>query len=133
MIGRAALGNPWIFSQVREYLEEGTRTFQGPSAEERRSLMLRHLHVLIAFTGDPVASIRIMRKHLAWYTKGLPGGAHFRDAINRLESRAAVEDTIEAYFDRLRTAGAAAFAPGDLRGDDPGPDGDAHLEPKACG
>ncbi len=133
MIGRAALGNPWIFSQVREYLEEGTQTFQGPNAEERRSLMLRHLHALVAFTGDETGSIRIMRKHLAWYTRGLPGGAHFRDAINRLESRAAVEETIEAFFERLRTGRGAAFAPDVRFGEDPAPDTDTDLEPKACG
>lgn len=131
MIGRAALGNPWIFSQVHEYLEEGTKTFQGPDAEERRSLMLRHLRALIAFTGNELGALRVMRKHLAWYTRGLPGGAHFRDAINRLESRAAVEETIEAFFERLRTGRGAAFAPQACFGEAPDPD--ANLDLKACG
>ena len=133
MIGRAALGNPWIFSQVREYLEQGTKTFQGPGAEERRSLMLRHLHALVDFTGDEVGAIRIMRKHLAWYTRGLPGGAHFRDAINRLESRAAVEETIELFFDRLRAGHGAAFTPEPVLAGEMGPDACVDGGAKACG
>ncbi len=109
MIGRAAMGNPWIFSQVREYLETGRVTRTDP--EERRSLMLRHLAALVAFMGNEAAAVRVMRKHLAWYTKGLPGGAHFRDAVNRLESRRAVEETIERFFERLRTGQGDDFAP----------------------
>jgi nifR3 family TIM-barrel protein len=125
MIGRAALGNPWIFSQVREYLATGVTTFTGPDPESRRAIMLRHLDALIAFTGDEVAAIRVMRKHLAWYTKGLPGGATFRDAINRLESRAAVVETIEAFFARLRERhGGDALENGEAPAD---------LEAEACG
>ena len=133
MIGRAALGNPWIFSQVREFLEEGTQTLGGPDPEERRVLMLRHLRALVDFTGDEPGAIRVMRKHLAWYTKGLPGGAHFRDAINRLESRAAVEETIGAFFDRLRTGRGSAFAPSVDFGQDAEAAGGADLERGVCG
>jgi nifR3 family TIM-barrel protein len=110
MIGRAAMGNPWIFSQVREYLETGHVTRAAIDPEARRSLMRRHLAALIAFMGEEGAAVRVMRKHLSWYTKGLPGGAQFRDAINRLDSRQCVEETIECFFERLRTGRGADLA-----------------------
>ena len=107
MIGRGALGNPWIFSQVRDFLEKGSYDPAGPAPEQRRAMMLRHLDALIEFTGNEVAAVRVMRKHFAWYTKGLSGGALFRDAINRLETRAEVVETIEKFFDRFRAGRAA--------------------------
>ncbi len=107
MIGRGALGNPWIFSQVRDFLEKGSYDPAGPAPEARRALMLRHLDALIDFTGNEVAAVRVMRKHFAWYTKGLPGGALFRDAINQIETRGEVVETIEKFFDRLRVGRAA--------------------------
>jgi tRNA-dihydrouridine synthase B len=111
MIGRAALGNPWIFSQVREYLETGRVARTDPDPRERRSLILRHLETLVAFMGNEAAAVRLMRKHFAWYTKGLPGGAHFRDVVNRLECRESVEEAIERFFEQLRTGRGAEVAP----------------------
>jgi tRNA-dihydrouridine synthase B len=102
MIGRAALGNPWIFSQVQHYLETGVADHREPDPENRRGMMLRHLDTLIAFMESEPAAVRVMRKHFAWYTKGLPGGAQFRDEINRLESRASMGEAIERFFARLR-------------------------------
>ena len=110
MIGRAALGNPWIFSQVRDFMETGTYNPQGPGPDERQALMLRHLDALIQFMGNEAPAVRVMRKHFAWYTKGLPGGALFRDAINRLESRAEVSETIAAFFERQRRECGPAHA-----------------------
>ncbi|MFQ5458264.1 MAG: tRNA dihydrouridine synthase DusB [Myxococcota bacterium] len=101
MIGRAALGNPWIFSQVKEYLETGAFNPAGPAPRERQGLMLRHLDALIGFMGNEAPAVRVMRKHFAWYTKGLPGGALFRDSINRLESRAEVTEIIARFFEGL--------------------------------
>ncbi len=110
MIGRAALGNPWIFSQVRDFMETGTYNPQGPGPDERQALMLRHLDALIQFMENEAPAVRVMRKHFAWYTKGLPGGALFRDAINRLESRAEVSETIASFFERQRRERGPAHA-----------------------
>jgi nifR3 family TIM-barrel protein len=114
MIGRAALGNPWIFSQVGAFLETGAPGREEPDPGKRRAMMLRHLDALIRFMGDERRAVRIMRKHLAWYTKGLPGSALFRDAVNRLESRADIEEIVEGFFGRLAAnhghAAAAAAA-----------------------
>jgi tRNA-dihydrouridine synthase B len=110
MIGRAALGNPWIFSQVGAFLETGTPGREEPDPGKRRSMMRRHLSALIRFMGDERRAVRVMRKHLGWYTKGLPGSALFRDAVNRVESRAEIEEAIEGFFERLAAGHARAPA-----------------------
>ena len=87
MIGRGALGNPWLLGRLEHYVETGER-LPPPSMSERIAAMKRHLDLLLEFKGEYVG-IREMRKHAAWYTKGLTGGALLRDQFNRAESREA--------------------------------------------
>lgn len=84
MIGRGAQGNPWIFRELLEYEKTG-KLPERPSPEVIRETMLRHAKLQIQYKGD-FAGIREMRKHVAWYTKGMKGSSKLRDEINRTES-----------------------------------------------
>lgn len=84
MIGRAARGNPWLFRRVSEYLETG-KAPEKPSKEEVKKMMLRHARMQVEHKGD-YTGIREMRKHISWYTTGLPGSAKLRGRINSVES-----------------------------------------------
>ncbi len=84
MIGRAAQGNPWIFREVTQFLEDGT-ILPKPDKEEKKSMILRHAALQVETKGEYTA-VREMRKHLAWYTTGMPHSAHFRGMINSMET-----------------------------------------------
>ena len=110
MIGRAALGNPWIFRE----LGGG----EPPSAEERRDLVARHLRDHVAFVGDERHAVRQFRKHLLWYAHGLRGASAFRARAVRLEGAGEVLEAIASFFggegaEREPTSGEAEV---DLRG-----------------
>ena len=92
MIGRAARGNPWIFAQVERYLATG-ELLPGPTIEERRDMILRHARAQVAFRGER-AALREMRKHVAWYTAGMPGGARFRREANAIETLMELEELL---------------------------------------
>ncbi len=100
MIGRAIQGYPWIFREARQYLEQGTVPAP-PSLEEREAVMLRHLKDMVALVGENIG-VREMRKHLCWYTKGLPGGADFRTRVNRLSWTNEVKPEIEEFFSGMK-------------------------------
>ncbi|WP_312339769.1 tRNA dihydrouridine synthase DusB [Anaerospora hongkongensis] len=85
MIGRAAQGNPWLFRQVTHYLSTG-KLLPGPTMAERFEMTLRHLEMLVAYKGEHIG-IREMRRHAAWYTKGLPHSAELRLRFNQAETR----------------------------------------------
>ena len=93
MIGRGAQGNPWIFRELLEYERTG-QISNRPSKEQIRNTMLRHARLQIAFKGDYLG-IREMRKHVAWYTKGLEGSARLRDDINKVESYEELEELLK--------------------------------------
>ena len=84
MIARAAKGNPWIFREVVQYLKDGT-TPERPGREEIQKTILRHLEMMAAYKGEYIA-MQEMRKHISWYTTGLPGAAALRRAVNGTES-----------------------------------------------
>lgn len=90
MIGRGAQGNPWIFSELLEYDKTGVMPPR-PDVGEIRDTMLRHARLQIEYKGEYVG-IREMRKHVAWYTKGLKGAAKLRERINRVESYTELEE-----------------------------------------
>lgn len=84
MIARGAQGNPWIFSELISYEEKGVLP-RRPSIDEIREMMLRHARLQMKYKGE-YCGIREMRKHVAWYTKGLHGSARLREQINQAGS-----------------------------------------------
>lgn len=102
MIGRACQGNPWIFREAREFLRTGIVS-ASPSPEERMALMLRHLNDMVGLLGESIG-VREMRKHLCWYTKGLHGGAEFRERVNHLVTVEDVTKEIREYLTEMLTA-----------------------------
>lgn len=94
MIGRAARGNPWLFKQIAAYLRDG-RTLPAPSMEEKKKMILRHAALQLEVKGE-YTGVREMRKHLSWYTAGLPGSARLRGAVNQVESFAELEKLVES-------------------------------------
>jgi len=99
MIGRAAQGRPWIFREIEHFLNTGTHML-APTVQEIRQVMLEHLHDLYAFYGD-LTGMRIARKHISWYTKGLAGSAHFRHHMNTLQCISSQLQAIEDFFAEL--------------------------------
>ena len=96
MIGRGSQGNPWIFSELIEYEKTGVMPPR-PSNEEIKKMILRHARLQLEFKGEYLG-IREMRKHVAWYTTGMPNSAKFRNEINAVESYEALETLLEERF-----------------------------------
>lgn len=84
MIGRGALGRPWVFSQINAYLEYG-RVIPEPPVTERMRVMLKHIEALCEYKGSYVG-MREARKHAGWYTKGLRGAAKYRQELGKIET-----------------------------------------------
>lgn len=84
MIGRGALGSPWVFSQINAYLEYG-RVLPTPPVSERMRVMIKHIETLCRYKGD-YTGMREARKHAGWYTKGLRGAAKYRQELGNLEN-----------------------------------------------
>lgn len=82
MVGRGALGAPWLFRQIADYLEAGSYT-PAPSVEERMGVMLRHIELLVRYKGEGVG-MREARKHCGWYMSGIRGAAGLRRAAGTL-------------------------------------------------
>lgn len=99
MIGRATLGNPWIFAQTLEYLKT-RQEIQKPSNEERLKTILKHIELEVEEKGEIVA-IKEMRKHISAYTKNLKDSSQFRNHMNTLETRKEVEEYLKQYFSTL--------------------------------
>lgn len=99
MVGRGALGNPWIFTRTR-FLLAGEDVPPPPGPAERLSLALRHLRMAVEAKGEE-KGVKEMRKHLAWYLKGLPGAARMRQDINSENSWEGVVALLESYFAKL--------------------------------
>lgn len=100
MIGRAAQGNPWIFRQIIHYLEHD-KLLSSPSVAEIRQILIEHLENLYDFYGD-FSGVRMARKHIAWYSKGLRNGNAFRQEMNLLESPQQQVDFTRQFFDQLQ-------------------------------
>lgn len=107
MIGRASQGNPWIFREAKHYLETGVIP-PLPSPADREEVMARHLDEVAGLLGES-SGVREMRKHLCWYTKGLPGGAEFRERVNHLATVEDVKGEIAEYFANLPQGTAASL------------------------
>lgn len=96
MIGRAAQGNPWIFRETVQFLEEGSIP-DPPGRQEKREMVLRHAQLQLECKGEYTA-VREMRKHLSWYTVGMPHSAKFRQMINAMESMNQLLESVETIF-----------------------------------
>lgn len=101
MIGRAALGNPWVIYRTVEYLITG-KLIPNPTPREKINICFLHMDRLIALKGEKVA-IQEMRKHAAWYLKGLRGAAKVRQLINHVETREDLVNLLTSYVDELET------------------------------
>jgi len=97
MIGRAAQGRPWLFREIEHYLTTGT-LLPPPSASEIHAILKDHLADLYAFYGEDTGA-KIARKHISWYTKGIPGAARFRQAMNQLTTVAGQLEATDEFFD----------------------------------
>jgi tRNA-dihydrouridine synthase B len=99
MIGRGCYGRPWFVRQVIEWLK-GRRRVPDPPLEAQLEIVLRHYEDMLAHYGKEVGS-RIARKHVAWYSKGLPGSAEFRAAVNDTIDIARVRGLIRSFYEPL--------------------------------
>lgn len=96
MIGRGTYGRPWFISQVMHYLKTGER-LSAPPLEEQQDVVLDHYEAVLEHYGMD-AGVKIARKHISWYSKGLPGSTDFRDRVNRLDDAEAVKAEIRNFY-----------------------------------
>ena len=108
MIGRAALGNPWMMYQTVKYLESGI-LLPEPSVREKMDVCVLHLDRLIALKDEYIA-VREMRKHAAWYLKGVPGNGKIRKEINNVETRDQLVGLLYSLVEDAETEGQITTA-----------------------
>ena len=103
MIGRAAQGRPWMFREILHYLATGEH-LPPPEVDEIHRVLIAHMNELYQFYGE-YTGVRVARKHISWYTKGLAGSAAFRHAMNQLESSASQLAAVNEFFTQLAERG----------------------------
>jgi tRNA-dihydrouridine synthase B len=108
MIGRGAYGRPWSLAQVAHFLATGERLPE-PTLAMQYAILLEHYEAMLTHHGEN-PGVRLARKHVGWYSKGLPGSAEFRAAVNRAETRGDVLSLIEGYYRPLIEAEATGAA-----------------------
>ena len=96
MVGRGAYGRPWFVRQVIHFLKTGER-LPDPTMAEQRDIVLRHYDDMLSHYGADTGA-RMARKHIGWYSKGLPGSAEFRAAVNQIADPAKVKAMIAEFF-----------------------------------
>jgi len=109
MIGRGCYGRPWFPAQAAHYLRTGERLPE-PSLMRQKAILLEHYHAMLSRFGEN-AGVRLARKHVSWYSRGLPGSAEFRATMNRLPDAAAVLRLIDGFYDPLIGRGAERARP----------------------
>jgi tRNA-dihydrouridine synthase B len=109
MIGRGCYGRPWFPAQIAYFLRTGTCDKEPPLARQKSVILDHYNRMLERFGFD--AGVRLARKHLSWYSRGLPGSADFRATVNRLTDAPAVTALIDAFFDPLIERGTTRIAP----------------------
>ncbi|MBF0189833.1 MAG: tRNA dihydrouridine synthase DusB [Magnetococcales bacterium] len=105
MIGRAALGRPWIFREIGHFMTTG-RLLEPLPLRERGAVIVDHFHAMIAHHGPRTGHL-LARKHLGWFTRGFPGGAAFRDRINHAPHSEAALEMLDAFLDTTLASRAA--------------------------
>jgi len=96
MIGRGAYGRPWFINQVGHYLETGKCLMDPPLADQHQ-IILEHLEEILSHYGES-AGVKIARKHIGWYSKGLNGSADFRVCVNQVDSASAMTALINGFY-----------------------------------
>ena len=99
MVARGAQGNPWLFAQIHELLEDG-EVITAPSPEDKLRTALEHVEMLIADKGES-RGIKEARKHLAWYIKGMRGASHLKTEIFRISDFATMRSALVSYIDKI--------------------------------
>src|SRR3954468_1715942 len=103
MIGRGCYGRPWFLAQAAHYLRSGMRMPE-PSLVQQKAILLGHYQAMLDQFGTG-PGVRLARKHLSWYSRGLPGSAEFRATMNRLPDAASVLALIDRFYDPLIARG----------------------------
>ena len=98
MIGRGSFGNPWIFRNIRYFLETGKKA-PLPSNKEKLDIIREHIYLAVKEKGD--IAIKELRKHIAWYTKNLKNSSEFRNSINVVETKEELLMKLDEYFEKL--------------------------------
>ena len=98
MIGRGSFGNPWIFREIKYYLETG-EFLDKPKNTEKLEIIKEHINLAVEQKGE--IAIKELRKHIAWYVKGLKNSSEFRNDINKIETKEELEKALEEYFKSL--------------------------------
>ena len=96
MVGRGAQGNPWVFREILHYLNTG-ELMAPASNEEKAAVIKRHIELMLQYKGEYIG-IREMRKHLAWYSIGMPNSAQFRNAVNLMETKEELVAGVDKMF-----------------------------------
>src|SRR3990167_11149447 len=104
MIGRAAQGRPWLFREIEHFLNTGEH-LPAPETAEIQQVLAGHVQELYNFYGEHTG-LRVARKHISWYTRGLAGSAQFRHRMNQLESPAAQMAAVDDFFEQQAQHGA---------------------------
>lgn len=108
MIGRGAYGRPWLLGQVMHWLDTGERR-PDPTIAEQYALITEHYHAMLEHYGT-MTGVNMARKHLGWYTKGLPGSAEFRNRVNFIDDPKAVLAALAEFYARAMAAPASRAA-----------------------
>jgi tRNA-dihydrouridine synthase B len=96
MVGRGAYGRPWLLGQIAAFIESGQRHPPPPLAQQME-ILIDHFEAMLTHYGTE-AGVRVARKHVGWYSKGLPGGAAFRGEVMRISEPEAVKDAVRNFY-----------------------------------
>ena len=99
MVGRGAYGKPWLISQIAHFLKTGEK-LPDPSLKEQLVIVLNHYDDMINYYGAD-AGVKLARKHLGWYSSGLPNSSEFRAFINRTFNAAEVKEKIQEFYNSI--------------------------------
>lgn len=107
MLGRAAFGDPWVFKRIRALVERG-EVLAPPTAQERLEAGVRHMRMMVLSVGE-IPAAKEMRKHVAWYLKGLPHSHKVREQVNHTRTADEMVELLRAYLSQLQTQGLESF------------------------
>lgn len=100
MVARGVQGNPWLIREINTYFKEGIR-LEGPTAEEKVAVAMKQLDLMIKYKGEH-RGIMEMRKHAAWYLKGIKGSSKVKNALNQVKDRQSIENLLFDFLEQLK-------------------------------